>query len=213
MRTVLLSVLLSSALFSITGCKSLGVRVHAPPTYADGVPSDTYYEKLAAETTDMSAEGQIPSDPHEAYLLAKQEIDDNGIEILPKAEGVEQWDRFTTTFPTKIFVAKGWDEYTEDRKAVILWHELVHVREYDRHTPLLMGLMYVTAEGRWALEVQAYRESFRVERLFGVPEDRIRENMQATAENLYEGYELGTMPREYAIGKAIEIWMLDAPGA
>ena len=212
MRKVLLSALLGSALLS-TSCKSLGVRVHAPPTYTGNVPSDTYYEELAAETTEMATAGEIPADPHEAYLLAKQEIDDRGIEIVPKAEGYEQWDKFTTTFPTKIFVAKGWDEYTEDRKAVILWHELVHVREYDRHTPLLMGLMYVTSEGRWALEVQAYRETFRVERKFGVPEDRIRENMDVAAEKLYEEYELGTMPRDYAIGKAIEIWLLDVPGA
>jgi hypothetical protein len=139
-----------------------------------------------------------------------QEIEDNGIRILPKAEGIEQWEKFTTTFPTKIFVAKNWDEMDEASQAVILWHEIVHVREYDAHTPLKMGLMYLVAEGRWALEVQAYRESYRVRRLFGATEEEIRKHMRPRAESLYTSYELGAMPKEYAIEKAIEIWMIDS---
>jgi hypothetical protein len=200
-----------AACLLLSGCPGTSVRVHAPPQYADGVPSDTYYEKLAMRTSEMAPEGAIPSDPHEAWLVAMQEIEDHGIEILPKASGIEQWQKFTTTFPTKIYVSVDWDEKSEDVQAEILWHELVHVREYDEHGELLMGLMYITAEGRWALEVQAYRESFRVARTFGVPEERIRDRMHPRAESLYESYELGLMPREYAVEKAIEIWMLDSP--
>jgi len=209
MRTILVSAVACSFLL-LAGCPGLAVKVHAPPQYEDGVPSDSYYEDLARETSEMAANGVIPSDPHEAYLLAMQEIEDNGITILPKAEGIEQWQKFTTTFPTKIYVAATWDEMSEPTKAEILWHEIVHVREYDKHTPLLMGLMYVTAEGRWALEVQAYRESYRVKRLFGVPEEEIRKMMKPRAESLYESYELATMPHDYAIDKAVEIWMLDS---
>lgn len=203
---------LTACLF-LTGCPALSsVKVHAPPQYEDGVPTDTFYEDLALRTSEMAPEGHIPSDPHEAWLLAMQEIEDNGIEIVPKAEGeFEQWTKFTTTFPSKIFTATHWDQMDEATQAVILWHEIVHLREYDEHTPLLMGLMYFTAEGRWALEVQAYRESFRVKRLFGVAEEQIRKEMRPRAERLYESYELGTMPREYAVEKAVEIWMLDSP--
>lgn len=210
MRTVLTSTLFCS-LFLLPGCKDLAAQVHAPPQYSeDNVPSDLYYEDLAKRTSEMAAEGVIPSDPHEALLLAQQEIADNGIEIVPKAGDYEDWTKFTTTFPTKIFVSKGWDEKSEAGQAEILWHEIVHVREYDVHTPLLMGLMYVTSEGRWALEIQAYRESFRVQRLFGVPEDEIQAGMEPRAESLYKSYELGTMPHDYAIGKAVEIWMQDS---
>ena len=210
MKKVLTSALACSLLV-LAGCPGLAVKVHTPPQYVEGVPADTFYENLAQETSEMAPEGVIPPDPHEAYLLAMQAIVDNGIEIVPKADGgPEQWTRFTTTFPTKIFVAANWEEKSEDVKAEILWHEIVHVREYDRHTPLMMALMYAVAEGRWALEVQAYRESFRVQRLFGVPEERIRARMGLRAESLYESYELGTMPHDYAIDKAVEIWMLDS---
>jgi hypothetical protein len=211
MRKVLAAVLACSFLM-LGSCRSLGsIKVHGPPQYSEeGVPSDLYYEELAAETQDMAPPDLIPADPEEALRVAEQQIADHGIEIVPKAEGIEQWEKFTTTFPTKIFVSKGWEEKSVASKAEILWHELVHVREYDRHTPLLMGLMYVTSEGRWALEVQAYRESYRVQRLFGVSEEDIRRQMEPRAVALYESYELGTMPRDYAVGKAVEIWMLDS---
>jgi len=214
MRTVLTSLALGLTLFA-TGCPhGPPIDIVGPPAYDEsGVPSTPFYEELANRTSEMAAEGVIPSDPHEAYVLAMQEIEDNGIRILPKAEGIEQWEKFTTTFPTKIFVAKDWDEMSEATQAEILWHEIVHVREYDAHTPLKMGLMYVVAEGRWALEVQAYRESYRVKRLFGASEETIRGFMRPRAESLYTSYELGAMPKEYAIEKAIEIWMLDSPDA
>jgi len=61
------------------------------------------------------------------------------------------------------------------------------------------------------MEVQAYRETFNVLRIFGTPEDQIRASMERRAVRLYEAYQLGAMPREYAIERAIEIWMLDSP--
>jgi len=211
MKKVLTPFVFAFGLF-MTGCPhGPTIEVVGPPVYEDGVPQDLFYEDLAKRTSEMARDGEIPSDPHEAWLVAMQEIEDNGIRILHKAQGIEKWDRFTTTFPTKIFVAKHWDELSEDVQAEILWHELVHVREYDEHTPLEMGAMYVVPEGRWALEVQAYRESFRVQRIFGVPEETIRERMKPRAEKLYESYDLGAMPRDYAVNKAVEIWMLDSP--
>lgn len=205
--------LLFSLFFSLAGCKTLNsVRVHGPPAYVDGVPQDLHYEKLAYRTQEMAVEGEIPSDAKEAYLVALQEIEDQGVRVLPKAEsGYEQWDNFTTAFPTVILVAPDWEERSYANRAATLWHELVHLREYDEHGELLMGLMYWTAEGRWSMEVQAYRETFRVYRILGEPEENIRKAMRPRAEKLYEGYQLELMPREYAVEKAVEIWMLDSP--
>jgi hypothetical protein len=211
MRKVLASLLVGS-LFLVGGCRTLSsVKVHGPPQYDEqGVPSDPYYENVARRTSEMAEEGVIPTDPHEAHVAAMQLVEEAGVDIVPKAEGIEQWEKFTTTFPKTIFVAKNWDEMDEATQAVVLWHEIVHLREYEAHTPLLMGLMYATAEGRWAIEVQAYRESFRVRRLFGQSEEEIQARMLPTAEKLYEAYELGAMPREYALDKAVEIWMEDS---
>jgi len=205
--------LLFCVIFSLTGCKTLNsVRVQGPPVYKDGVPQDLHYEKLALRTQEMAKEGEIPSDPKEAYLLAEQKIKELGVQIIPKAPtGFEQWDQFTTAFPSAILVKPGWEERSYASRAPTMWHELVHLRQYKKHGELLMGLMYFTAEGRWAMEVQAYRETFNVLRIFGTPEDQIRASMERRAVRLYEAYQLGAMPRDYAINRAIEIWMLDSP--
>lgn len=199
------------AVLSLTGCPNLKIPLHPPPQYGeDGRPTDLFFEQLAERTEELAPEGEIPSDPAKALAAAHEYIASRGIRILPKAEGIEQWEKFTTTFPRKIFVAKDWDQMPVEVQAEVLWHEIVHVREYDKHTPLTMGTMYIVSEGRWALEVQAYRESFRVQRIFGVPEATIRERMRPRAESLYESYELYAMPREYAIEKTIEVWMRDS---
>jgi hypothetical protein len=212
MKKVLTSLAVVLAFFMMGCPHGLPEGIVGPPVYQDGVPQDLHYEQMAMRTSEMAGEGEIPSDPHEAWVLAMQEIEDNGIRIIPKAQGIEKWEKFTTTFPTKIFVSKNWDTYDEATQAVILWHELVHVREYDAHTPLVMGTIYLgVAEARWALEVQAFRETFRVRRIFGEAEDKIRAAMRPRAERLYESYDLGGMPKEYAIDKAVEIWMLDSP--
>lgn len=203
---------LVGALLSMAGCPNFKLPSYPPPAYAeDGTPSDPFFDQLAQRTSEMAEDGEISSDPEEALRVAHEYIDGRGIRIVPKAEGLEQWEKFTTTFPRKIFVAKDWDDKPPAIQAEILWHEIVHLREYDAHTPLDMGAMYFVAEGRWALEVQAYRESFRVKRLFGVPEEEIRKMMGPRAESLYTSYELGAMPREYAIDRAVEIWMQDSP--
>ena len=209
MRNILVALL---GLVSVIGChRKIPSEVAPPPLYLEGVPQDLYYENMAMRTEEMAPPGEIPSNPHEAYLLALQEIQDQGVELVPKATGFEKWDRFNTTFPGRIFISKNWDEKDEATRAAILWHEMVHLREYETHTPLIMGTIYLAvAEARWALEVQAYRESFRVWRTFGMPQEDLRERMIPRAESLYFDYELRAMPQEYAIRKAVEIWMLDS---
>lgn len=194
---------------TLTGCPSGSTEVPSIPDYIAGMPTHSYYERLAYETSEMAPEGAIPSDPAEALAEAERLIEERRIRILPKAEGMEAWGKFTTTFPRKIYVATYFDELETPYQAVILWHELVHVRQYDLHTPKYMGLLYLVPEGRWALEVQAYRESFRVMRLLGMSDDAIKKQMLPTAEVLYKQYELGSMPQGYAINKAVEIWMID----
>lgn len=197
--------------FFVAGCPhGPPVEIVGPPVYDQGAPLDFFYEELAHRTSEMAPEGTIPSDPHKAWVLAMLAIEENGIRILPKAKGLEKWEKYTTTFPTKIYVSTDWDQKSEAAQAEILWHEIVHLREYEAHTPLKMGLMYFVAEGRWALEVQAYRESFRMKRLFGASEENIRKAFRPRAESLYTGYELAAMPKKYAVEKAIEIWMLDS---
>jgi hypothetical protein len=197
------------ATLGVFGCPGVAGHVPRPPTYENCVPSDPFYHDLAASTDDLSEPEEIPSNPHEALILAEQEIADNGISIEPKAQGMEDWSKFTTTFPDTIFVSVEFPDMDESERAEILWHELVHVRQYDRIGTKSFLLMYALAEGRWALEVAAYRESDRVWRLFGASEEDVQVRAARRADSLYDRYELGLMPRECAVSRAVEVWALD----
>jgi len=210
--------LLLLPLLLLTACPGF-YEAPRPPTW-DGdtcQPSEPYYLDLAKGTEYLARKGEIPDDPEMALELVKTAISEKGVEIVPKAEGLEAWEKFTTTFPDKIYVSKDFDSSGVPAQASILWHEMVHLREYEDLKPKKFFQHYLFAEGRWALEVQAYRETFRVKRLWGVDEDVIQAQMVRTAESLYEGYELGQvaengtgMPHQCAVDVAVQIWMLDA---
>lgn len=216
MRT-LLTAAIACSLFA-TGCPGfVPDDVPRPPTYDDScAASDQFYYELAAETRDMSEDGAISSDPSVALAAAEAELDERGVDVQAKADGFEDWGRFTTTFPSTVYVSTKYADLDDGGKAATLWHELVHVREYDRHTPKKFFFIYSYAEGRWALEVQAYRESFRAWRSFGEPEESIRERMILMAEKLFEDYQIGDdgtgvgMPRQCAVSRAVEIWTQDS---
>ena len=197
-------------LVGLAGCPGFTKDVPQAPTYNECTPSHSFDADLAASTEDMSVAGDFSSDPTEAKAQAEKILEELDIEIIPKAEGIEDWGRFTTTFPDKLYLSTNYPSMSVDSQAGLLRHELVHVREYQRHGVSKFFTMYAFAEGRWALEVQAYRESFRARRLFGEDERSIQEAMRGTAENLYKSYSLDLMPKECAIEGAIEIWMEDA---
>lgn len=197
------------ALASLVSCGFVS-RVKAPPTYdEDCRPSDPFWLKVAGETTDLAPEGAIPSDPQEAYDKALAEVERLGLRLVSKREvGHRQWDGFSSTLPDTIFLAPDWDSKSVDDQARILWHELVHKRQWDRLGREAFLALYVTAEGRWALEVVAYRESFRVHRVFGVPNDQILSALPARADFLYQEYHLHSMP-VCTQELSVEVWAQD----
>ena len=181
-----------------------------PPTWGDQCqPSDPYYLELAQGTQFLSKKGEVSSDPKEALDSALEYIEGKGVDLEYKADGIEAWSRFNTTFPKTIYLVKDFESRPLRNRAEVLWHEVVHLRQYEKMTPSTFYQHYVFAEGRWALEVQAYRESFRVMRILGYDEAAIQTLMRSRAESLYDGYELVQMPRECAVGAAIEIWNAD----
>jgi len=206
-------------LLLLAGCPGFTYDAPRPPTWDDECKmSEPYYMDLARGTQFLAKEGEIPSDPEKALAAAKKYIADKNVDIEYKADGIEDWSKFNTTFPTVVYVTKDFDQSQIEMQAVILWHEIVHLREYKEMKPAVFFQHYAFAEGRWALEVQAYRESFRVMRLLGLSESKIRSQMRDQAESLYEGYELGQVnenspgiPKKCAVDVAIDIWITDIP--
>jgi hypothetical protein len=197
--------------FGLIGCTGVAEGVPRPPSWdTQCTPSEAFYLELASRTTELSQPGEISSDPLEALEQANLFFEAHGVDIRPKALGIEEWSKFTTTFPDTIYVDKDLQgEVSDALRAQIYWHEAVHVRQYEEFGPKRMAILYSFPEGRWALEIQAYRESFRILHLFGVSRDQILDSMPSRAEQLYDNYFLDPMPRECAGSKALEIWNID----
>lgn len=67
-----------------------------------------------------------------------------------------------------IYLASGWDDYPVWKKAALLWHELVHIRQRQKWGHASFLKRYASARGRWYIETPAYRMSIRCyERMSG----------------------------------------------
>lgn len=198
------------AVFGI-GCKAIS-SAPLPPTY-DGEckPSDDTYLEWALDTQDLAKPGEIPTDPTKARDKAKQWITDKGVGIVEKpVTGKDQFDKFTTTLPENIYVKPGFWDTPVDSQAVTLWHEIVHVRQWERLGPEVMAVRWlVYAEGRWSLEAVAYRETFRVYRLFGESEEALQKRVPKRADKFYESYALAGMNKRCMIETTSKIWSMD----
>lgn len=76
--------------------------------------------------------------------------------------------RYITTIGKTIAVPSTWDSYSDLSKLEILTHELVHVGQYRKYTPPVMGLLYLLvffpiglAYFRYRFEREAYVVGFK----------------------------------------------------
>lgn len=198
--------------FGGTACTFAKKNLPMPPVYDQACqPSDPVYLNWALETDDLAEPGEIPSDPQEALDKALRIVKEKGIKIVEKeVTGQDKLDRFTTTMPRTIYVKPGFFDQEIADQAATMWHELVHVRQWQRIGRAVMGARWtVYAEGRWSLETVAYRESFRIYKLFGRSDAWIRDFAPKRAESFYESYALSGMPKECMVKITSEIWTMD----
>lgn len=199
------------AFFVLGGCKSFAATVQPPPTYDDKCqPQPSFWMDYALDTQDLAPEGYIPADPEEALAKAHAEIEKLGLRLVKKQKtGIEGIDGFSMTLPDTILLADDWDTKSVPSRAEILWHEIVHKRQWDRLDREGFLARYIVTAGKWSLEVPAYRESYRVQKLFGVSEAQMRKNIERRATSLYDKYLLGASMPECTKQTSIEIWSLD----
>jgi hypothetical protein len=108
-----------------------------------------------------------------------------------------------------ILLAPDWEERSVKSRAATMWHEIVHKRQWDDLGRDVMTVRYAVAEGRWSLEVEAYRETFRILRLFGATEEELEPLYKRRVDSLWDSYYLGSMP-DCMKARTIEIWKRDA---
>lgn len=76
--------------------------------------------------------------------------------------------RYVTTIGSRIYLPAGWHERSDEARYVVLRHEAIHLRQFQRYGLIGMSVLYLLpilplglAWGRARLEWQGYRETLR----------------------------------------------------
>ncbi len=95
-------------------------------------------------------------------------LKDLGMRIREKRIGGRRWKKYITTLRRVVLVPPGFDERSNKDQAVILGHELVHVRQARDMGWWKWFRRYLTdPRFRWSQEVAAYCESINILRALG----------------------------------------------
>jgi hypothetical protein len=166
----------------------------------------------SARSTKHLFSGKIPSDPKKALAMAEAELKKAGYKFVRRTSTFDHGRKFTMTLRKRIALSGKWDTYSTDKKAEILWHELVHVRQRKAwgHTKFLRR--YATAEGRWMIEVPAYRESIRMKKLFAkkYTKKNVEDYVEAKIDSMRDSYALKRLSKSHYERETRKIWMKEA---
>jgi hypothetical protein len=119
-------------------------------------------------------------------------------------------DGYYTTIGQRLYVTGDWDDIDPDDRYITLCHEVVHMRQFRRWTPPLMGLFYLMfplpmglAYFRARFEMEAYAETLRasveVHGLDYVRSDSVKQRIIGQ----FTGASYGWM---WPFGRAMERW-------
>jgi hypothetical protein len=166
-------------------------------------------KKLAASTQFLVDVKEIPKDPEEAYHKAQRLIREAGWTFKTRSGKTKHGRKFTMTLRKVIWLASGWDDYPIWKKATILWHELVHVRQRERwgHSKFLRR--YATARGRWYIEVPAYRMSIRVYEHLSGGKFNATNYVKDKLKSFRKNYWLGQLDSRQYHAETQKIWYLE----
>lgn len=138
----------------------------------------------------------------------------NSFSIKKKASHFgSRLSKMSTTYYKEIRVGSLWEEFIVPKRAAVLKHEIVHAKQWRHYGRASFGSKYIfSARFRWAMEVQAYRESTRVYRTLGAVEKWLREYVNdAVPNSLWGSYALGTLRKDDVYEQTRKILSLELP--
>jgi hypothetical protein len=145
----------------------------------------------------------------DAFTWAKE----HGYVIRQKSSLFGRLSKMSTTYYKEIRVGSRWETFTVAKKAAVLKHEIVHAKQWHHFGQATFGTKYIfSARFRWAMEVQAYRESTRAYRTLGATEPWLREYVtDVVPASLWGSYGLRTLRKDDVFYETRKILMKELP--
>lgn len=117
--------------------------------------------------------------------------EEKGLRVLPKSSFFgPNFQKMTTTYWNQIRLGEKFPTYPPELQAEIWAHEFVHVRQWEYYGAIKFAALYIGARHSWAFEMQAYRESVRVRKALGYPDQEIEKFINSWPKNLWKSYPL-----------------------
>jgi len=140
--------------------------------------------------------------PTQLFDYAMSKVNEAGVKLVHKTplNPKSRLASFTTTYFREIRLGVNYNDRPTASKASLLMHELVHVRQWREYGPVNFATNYVLVPGfRWAVEVQAYRESIRAQRTMRTSTHDATMYAHEVAFSLYNNYMLSYFNKSHLI--------------
>ncbi len=122
------------------------------------------YDRLVASIEEEFPRFRVINKADSAF----QRFLDVGLKVITLGGMRDYLDGYYTTIGNTLYVTSDWECTDSDERYVTLCHELIHLRQFRRWTPPLMGLAYLLfplpmglAYFRARFEKEAYAETLR----------------------------------------------------
>lgn len=150
----------------------------------------------------------IPEDPEESLAEAKRRIEDAGWGFYTRRD-TYNGRKYSITLRRRIGLSADWESYSIPKKAAILWHELVHIRQRQAmgHSRFVARWL-LSPFGRWSLEVPAYRQSIAAYEAMSQGRFNGTAYTKAKASSMRKGYRLGRIDSKQYNQETTKIWHL-----
>jgi hypothetical protein len=139
---------------------------------------------------------KIPSNASAIVKVATALIIYMGWRLQPKPGLLKGGWKWATTLRRTVWLQAGWPKYSTAKKARVLMHELVHIRQRRRLGHARFVARWLRTRYRWALETAAYRETIRTMRAMGASDKTIRAAVNHRVAKLRTSYRLKSIRRK-----------------
>lgn len=140
--------------------RAAGATVYAPTV---GEPGDRYTRLVDSIHREFSGFRVVRKDRSRLHRLIH-----HALRIITFGRMTGYLDSYQTTIGRSVYVTADWDDLPADSRYVTMCHELIHLRQFRRYTPIGMALLYLLfplpmglAYFRARFEWEAYRETLR----------------------------------------------------
>lgn len=158
---------------------------------------DRYQDPFIATLAQQRWREMMTADPDDLIERFKREAALLGVGFESKPDAGTKLSRMSTTYYATIRLGTNFEGKDAKNQAITLGHELLHARQWRGFGRSKFRTRYMFwPRWRWAIEMQAYRESIRIMLALGYTRDDCERYAISRVSSMLSSYGLGSLRRD-----------------